>query len=376
MKKIIENYVPFLIILVLIILIGCKKEKVPIVSTNSVSTITATTATSGGTITNEGSSTVISRGVCWSTGTTPTIADSKTNDGAGAGSFTSNITGLNGATMYYVRAYATNSTGSGYGMAMSLTTLGESPTPVVTDATNIVVTSATLNGFVNANYLSTIVTFEYGTTISYGSTAIATQSPVTGNTNTDVSASIIGLTEATTYHCRVKAVNSHGTTYSSDMMFTTTLSFGASINGGIVFYYTDGTKQHGLVCAPSDQSRSAEWGCAGKAISGADGTSIGTGNQNTTDIVNGCATTGIAAKICYDLVLNGYSDWYLPSIDELNLMYTNLRKNGFGGFSNYDYWSSTERSDNNAWGRGFSASGVQSSNGKISLFYVRAIREF
>jgi len=104
------------------IFLSCKKEEVPVVTTIAVSNITATTATSGGNVTDEGSSTVISRGVCWSTGTTPTTADSKTSDAAGAGSFISSITGLNADNTYFVRAYAINNSGVGYGMTMSFKT--------------------------------------------------------------------------------------------------------------------------------------------------------------------------------------------------------------------------------------------------------------
>src|SRR5674476_329317 len=94
-----------LFVLSIFLIHSCKKkEEVPVITTTAFSNITATTATSGGNITSEGSSTVISRGVCWSTGTTPTIADSKTTDGAGAGSFPSNIIDLFGGTTYYVRA--------------------------------------------------------------------------------------------------------------------------------------------------------------------------------------------------------------------------------------------------------------------------------
>lgn len=209
------------IILFGMILTSCKKEEVPALTTVTLTNILGTSATSGGTITSEGSSTILSRGVCWSIGTTPTLADNKTSDGAGAGSFTSNLTGLSGATVYYARAYATNSVGTGYGMTMSFTTLGQPPTPTGATATNITVTSATLNGSVNSNYLSTVVTFEFGTTTSYGSTATAIQSPITGNTVTNVSADITGLSAGTIYHYRIKAVNSLGTTYGNDITFTT-----------------------------------------------------------------------------------------------------------------------------------------------------------
>ena len=83
------------------------------------------------------------------------------------------------------------------------------------------ITGATLNGMVNANNLSSAVTFEYGLTTNYGMTIIALQSPITGNSITNVSADITGLNQGTTYHFRVKAVNFLGTIYSGDMSFVT-----------------------------------------------------------------------------------------------------------------------------------------------------------
>ena len=95
---------------------------------------------------------------------------------------------------------------------------------------------------------------------------------------------------------------------------------GASYGGGIIFYI-DGTGQHGLISAITDQSTGAQWGCTG-TFWGGTSTAIGTGQANTTIIVNGCsAIAGIAARICNDLVLNGYTDWFLPSLDELYQMY-------------------------------------------------------
>lgn len=118
--------------LVVILINSCKKDdhnsQAPELTTNIVSNITSISAICGGVISDDEGATVTVRGVCWSTGITPTIADSKTTDGTGAGSFTSNITGLSGNTTYYVRAYATSSDGTGYGSAMAFTT-----NPVVTD---------------------------------------------------------------------------------------------------------------------------------------------------------------------------------------------------------------------------------------------------
>ena len=95
---------------------------VPTVTTNTVSNIAATSATCGGNVTSDGGATVTARGVCWSTSQNPTIADSHTTDGSGMGSFTTSITGLTPNTTYYVRAYATNSVGTGYGEQRSFTT--------------------------------------------------------------------------------------------------------------------------------------------------------------------------------------------------------------------------------------------------------------
>jgi len=115
-----------LLILSILLIHSCKKDTatLPILTTNDISTITQTTATSGGNISNDGGETIISRGVCWSTNNTPTLADNKTLDGAGAGSFVSAIAGLTAGTTYYVRAYATNSAGTAYGNEIRFTTNG------------------------------------------------------------------------------------------------------------------------------------------------------------------------------------------------------------------------------------------------------------
>jgi streptogramin lyase len=95
---------------------------IPTVSTSSVTSITLTSAVCGGNVTSDGRRTVTAKGVCWSTSASPTTSDSKTVDGTGTGSFTSNITDLSPNTTYFVRAYATNSIGTAYGTARSFTT--------------------------------------------------------------------------------------------------------------------------------------------------------------------------------------------------------------------------------------------------------------
>jgi len=119
----------------LVFLSSCDPDdNIPVLSTTAVTDINQTTAVSGGDITLDGGATVTARGVCWSTGQTPTISDNKTTDGTGAGIFVSNINGLTANTTYYVRAYATNSNGTGYGSAMSFTTQEGSSEGNLTDS--------------------------------------------------------------------------------------------------------------------------------------------------------------------------------------------------------------------------------------------------
>jgi hypothetical protein len=94
-----------------------------IIATTSLSGITSTTAVSGGNITGDGGSPVTARGVCWSVTPNPVITGSHTSDGTGTGTFTSNLTGLITGTIYYIRSYATNSTGTSYGNQLVFITL-------------------------------------------------------------------------------------------------------------------------------------------------------------------------------------------------------------------------------------------------------------
>jgi hypothetical protein len=148
--------------------------------------------------------------------------------------------------------------------------------------------------------------------------------------------------------------------------------------GGWIFYdkgnSSDGWRY--LEAAPEDQGNDVEWGCYGKSIvPSAEGTAIGTGKSNTQAIIKSCGGSSTAAKLAAEYRGGGKSDWFLPSKDELNLMYKNLHKNGIGGFAGY-YWSSSEDFVNTVWHQGFNA-GNQESDVKFHYTCrVRAVRAF
>ena len=240
MKKLISFNLIIISFALLLLITGCKKNSgssLPLISTTQISSIDTVTAKSGGNIFSEGSDPITARGVCWSRTTTPTIADNKTNDGTGSGSFSSSIIGLTKGTYYAVRAYATNVNGTAYGQVESFTTLSSvSATPIVTTlpATNVNSVSATLNGIIDASFAVTDTYFEYGLDNNYSTAVLASLKSV--GTNVDpgflkssksmvqVTVNISALAPSTTYHFRVVIVkNNVETTVGQDAIFTTTL---------------------------------------------------------------------------------------------------------------------------------------------------------
>lgn len=122
------------------------------------------------------------------------------------------------------------------------------------------------------------------------------------------------------------------------------LEIGQAYQGGIIFYLDD-SGEHGLIALQNDLGE-AEWGCSANPAPIAQGHTIGTGETNTQAIVDYCDEDVYAAKLCADLIQNEYDDWFLPSIDELGLMYEH--KDVIGGFANEEivaYTSSTEGHD-------------------------------
>ena len=155
---------------------------------------------------------------------------------------------------------------------------------------------------------------------------------------------------------RVYSYNSGGKspTYSNEVIINSVI--GSHYQGGIVAYVDTVSSQHGLIANRNMKTTNPVfllWGCSGNPITGANGTAYGTGNQNTIDILNGCPTAP-AAKYCSDLVLNGYSDWFLPSLNELLEIYKNRYTLNIHvlittfGDPYYCFWTSSQGSNNDA----------------------------
>jgi uncharacterized protein (TIGR02145 family) len=212
-----------LIILLVSVFYSCKKDSpvIPTLSTSSISGITTTSAISGGNITSNGGSQIVSEGICWSITDNPTTADNKTTDNGSSSLFNGTMTGLSPNTTYFVRAWATNGVGTSYGQSVSFTTLGDSPVINVLEVSDLNTTSATLNGTINPNYLSTTYQILWGTSTDYGNTLVPEQNSLDGGANVNIIDGVSGLVPGTTYHYIIEATNELGKTQSLDNSFRT-----------------------------------------------------------------------------------------------------------------------------------------------------------
>jgi len=252
----------------------------PMVSTVAVSNITVSSATSGGSAINNNGSTVTSKGICWSRNVNPTITDNIITYGSGNGDFTCMMTNLAPDTKFYVKAFATNSLGTGYGSQIS---------------------------------------------------------------------------------------------FSTDK-----IELGKTYQGGVIGYifksgdagYIDG-QTHGLIVAVSDLGNN-NWGCQGDNMGTSTG--FGSGYSNTNTIAYDCSDNTTAAYECYALSLNGYTDWYLPSKEELRVLY--LNSGAIGNFSAVKYWTSSEDDGITAYVINF-ATGIASTELKDYYYFrTKPIRNF
>jgi uncharacterized protein (TIGR02145 family) len=197
---------------------------VPVITTTAVTSITPTTAVTGGNVTSDGGAQVTAKGVCWSTSQNPTTAGNKSIDGTGTGTFTSNLTGLLTNTTYYVRAYATNSAGTVYGSEVNFKTSLVLSLAIVntSNPTNVTSSSAVVGGNVISDGNAAVT--DRGIVYSTNPNPTTANSKFSTGVGTGAyTMTITGLSSSTTYYVRAYAINNQGTSYGSQVSFTCSL---------------------------------------------------------------------------------------------------------------------------------------------------------
>jgi len=193
----------------------------PGLTTLELTGVTSTAANSGGNIADDGGAEITARGVCWSTNQNPTIADSKTTNGTGSGSFTSSITGLTTGATYYIRAYATNSIGTSYGNQLSLT-VPSLPVITLNPISDYTATIANCSAEITSDGGSPVT--ERGFVRNTSPNPTTSDYWVKRGTGSGSFTGILDLLPNTTYYVRAYAKTSNGTAYSNQETFTTPVS--------------------------------------------------------------------------------------------------------------------------------------------------------
>ncbi len=223
MRYIIKTYSIVCILFVFtLITASCKKKPdPPVITTEIITNITSTDAVSGGEVTDDGGSPVLERGVCWNTTNDPTINDNRTIESGDLGSFSSNISGLTPNTLYYVRAYATNEAGTGYGDELSFTTLPVLSIVITTKEIISINAKAAVSGGKIADVGEVPIT-KRG--VCWAETENPTIDDFISSDGTGIgeyNSYLIGLSPLTTYYVRAYATNDAGTEYGNQLSFTT-----------------------------------------------------------------------------------------------------------------------------------------------------------
>ena len=195
----------------------------PTLTTTVASAITSSTASSGGAISSDGDASILDRGIVWSTITNPTITTNQgiTSNGTGIGTFTSSISQLTPGTLYYVRAYATNSVGTAYGNQITFSALQTIPSITSTSASAITSSTASSGGTISSDGGATITAKGVCWSTSPNPTIALTTKTNIGTGTATFTSSISGLNPGTMYYVRAYATNSAGTAYGQEEVFTT-----------------------------------------------------------------------------------------------------------------------------------------------------------
>jgi hypothetical protein len=189
--------------------------------TSNISLITSSSAISGGNLSSDGGASITAKGICWDTFENPTISSRKTNEGTGNDAFVSNLTGLLPNTVYYVRAYATNSIGTSYGNQVSFTSLVNLPIVSTGNVSSITGSSAICGGAINSDGGVLITSKGVCWSTSANPTIDLNTKTINGDGTNAFTSNIIDLLPNTRYYIRAYATNSAGTSYGNEINFTT-----------------------------------------------------------------------------------------------------------------------------------------------------------
>ena len=203
----------------------------PTVTTSASTNISTTSAKLNGTVNANGQYTTVTfeYGLTTNYGSTIAAIQSPVSGSLNV-SVSADISSLTANTVYHYRVKAVSTGGTVYGENMSFTTSKiPAPTATTNAAISVGLSSATLNGIVNANGQSTSVSFDYGATASYGLSINADQNPVSGISNTNVSVNLSNLMAGTLYHFRIKASSAGGTIFGNDQVFTTASNISGTV---------------------------------------------------------------------------------------------------------------------------------------------------
>lgn len=193
----------------------------PTLTTKAITGVSFVSAQSGGDISNNGGAEITAKGICWNTAENPTTENSKTTDGSGNDGYTSNLTSLTPGTVYYVRSYATNSKGTGYGNQVSFTTPDVSLPAVETKAVTEITQNSSVSGGTVTGDGGAIITAKGVCWNTGENPTIENQHTTDGSGMDPFNSNVTGLMPGTTYYLRAYATNVRGTSYGTQVSFTT-----------------------------------------------------------------------------------------------------------------------------------------------------------